>query len=105
VGSGDSAQQRLADTGAADTDQADLLVRAVAQPVAQFLSSLEQFGVKPRDVADEIEVVLRPVAHGRQVRSEPVGHDVVRIADKQCLVPEPRETPDLLDHLCVVVRR
>ncbi len=48
-------------------------------------------------------MLLGPGADLRQVRPEPLGHDVVGVADEQRAVAHARVTGDLLDHLGVVV--
>ena len=76
----------------------------VAELAAELLATLdERRRVEPGDVAAERVVALRPVADRRQPRPEVVGHDVVRVADEDRPVAEPREALDVLDHLGVVV--
>ena len=48
---------------------------------------------------------LGPVADQREVPTEPLVHDVVRVADEHGPVPQPWEAGDVVDHLGVVVRR
>jgi hypothetical protein len=55
------------------------------------------------DVAGEVEVRQRPVADRRQSRAERVGDQVVRVADEDRPVAQPRVPGDVLHHLGVVV--
>ena len=99
----DAPQQVPADAGSADRDDADPLVVAVAQLRAHGGRVRNRRRVEARDVADEVEVLARPVPDARQLRAEHVGHDVAGVADEQRAVAQAREPGDLLDHLGVVV--
>ena len=55
------------------------------------------------DLADEVEVLLDPVADHRQARAEPARHDVLGVADEQRAVAHGREARNLLEHLLVEV--
>ena len=87
---GDPPQQVVPDARPADGDQADHLVGAVAEPVAQLVAAR---GVRSlaHDVAGEVEVLLGPVARGRQARAERQVHDVVGVADEHGAVAQPGE--------------
>ncbi len=56
-----------------------------------------------RDLADELEVPLDPVADDRQPRPERAGHHVVGLADEQRAVADGWEALDLLEHQRVEV--
>ncbi len=92
-----------ADARPAHRDEAHTLVGVIAELGAQRLAVGELGGVEAGDVAGELEVRLGPLADGRQVRSERVGHDVVGIADEDRAVTQPAVARPLLDHLGVVV--
>ena len=97
----DAAQQVAADARAAHGDDADLLAGPVAELVAQLLAVGD--GLEPGHVAREVVVLLRPVADPGQLGAERVRHDVLRVADEDRPVADPREARDVLDHLGVVV--
>ena len=99
-------EERLPDTGAADADDHDLLVRPEAELPTELLATLhERRRVESGDVAAERVVQLGPVADRGQARPEVVGDDVVRLPDEDRPVADPREALDVLDHLGVVVGR
>lgn len=102
-GGDDPSQQVSAHPGAADGDDADLLVWAVAQLGAQRRAVGERRGVEAGDVAGEVVVGLRPLADQRQAGAERVGHDVVGVADEDRPVADARVAGDVGDHLGVVV--
>ena len=93
-----------ADARAADGDDADLLVRGIAELGTKRLAVGEVSGVEAGRVAREVVVLLGPVADQRQAGTESVGDDVVGVADVERAVAEAREALDVLDHLRVVVR-
>ena len=99
----DAAQERLADPGSTDRDDAHPLVGPVAELGAEAVAVGVGGRVEPGDVAGEVELALGPVADGGQVGAEGVGHDVVRVADEDRSVAQPAEPGSLLDHLRVVV--
>ncbi len=92
-----------AHAGAADRDDANLLGRPVPELGAQLLAVGEGGRVEARDVAGEVEVLLRPVADEGEVGPEGVGDHVVGVADVEGAIAHPREAGDVLDHLGVVV--
>ena len=101
---GDHAPQEVAaDARAADGDDADLLVLAVAELGPERGPVGELGGIEARDVAGEREVLLGPLADPGQVGREPLGHDVLGVADEDGLIAHAREARDVLDHLLVVV--
>ena len=102
-GSDHAPQEVGADARAADGDDADLLVLAIAELVPERGPVGELGGIETRDVAREAVVLLGPLADLRQVRSEPLGHDVLWVADEDGLIAQAREARDVLDHLLVVV--
>ena len=104
VGGDHPPQQVGADAGAADGDDADLLVGAVAELGAQRVAVGELCRVEAGDVAGEVEVLLGPVADQRAGpgRSES-GTMSSAVADEDRPVPDPRVAGDVLDHLGVVV--
>jgi hypothetical protein len=76
----------------------------ITKLVPQLLAALDQRRrIKPRHVATERVVLLRPRANRRQARSEVVRHDVVRVADEDRAVADAREALNVLDHLGVVI--
>ena len=99
----DAPQQRAADPGAADGDQADLLARGVAELVAQPLAVGELGGIEARDIAREAEVRSGPVPDRGQAGAEVRPHHVGLVADEDGTVAHAREARDLLEHLGVVV--
>src|SRR6516225_4573482 len=90
---------------AAHRHDAHLLVRVVAELLAQGAAIGVWARAEPGDVAGEGVVVAYPVADVRQIRAEPAGHDVVWVADEYRTVAHPRVPRDVPDHLGVVVRR
>ncbi len=89
--------------GAAGRDDADLLVGAEAQLLAERVAIAELGRVEGGDVAGEVEARLRPVADRRQLRREPLRDDVVGIADEDRAVAQARVAGHVLDHLAVDV--
>ena len=76
-------------------------LRPVSELVAQLLAVGD--GLEPGHVPREVVVLLRPVADPGQLGAERVRHDVLRVADEDGPVADPREARDVLDHLGVVV--
>ena len=101
----DPAQQARAHARATDRDQADALVRAVAELGAQALAVSQLGLVEAGDVAGEVEVALGPLADPAEARAEAPADDVVGVADEDRPVADLRVIADVLDHLGVVVRR
>ena len=96
-------QQVGADARAADGDDADTLVVAVAELVAQPAAVAQLGRVEAGDVTGEVEVALGPVADHRQLRPEALVDDVVGIADEERHVAHARVVGDVVDHVGVVV--
>jgi hypothetical protein len=103
VGVDQPAEQVAADAGAAHGHDTDLLVRRIAELPAQLVAVGNVPGVEPGDIAGEPVVVLHPVTDQREPVTEAVGDDIVRVADEQGQVADPRVAGNLLDHLGVVV--
>ena len=93
----------MPDAGAAGRDDADLLVGAEAQLVAERVAIAELGRVEGGDVAGEVEARLRPVADRRQLGREALRDDVVGIADEDRAVAQARVAGHVLDHLAVGV--
>jgi hypothetical protein len=87
---------------AAPGDDADPFVGPVAEFVAHLVA-VEVGGVEAGDVAGEVVVVLGPLPDPGEVGSEPVGDDVVGVADEDRAVAHAGTARDVLDHLGVVV--
>ena len=96
-------QQVRADARPADGDDAHALVIAVAELGAQPAALAEVGGIEAGDVAGEVEVAFGPIADHRQLRPEPLGHDVLRVADEQRQVAHVRVIGDVVDHVAVLV--
>src|SRR5919197_4196723 len=93
------------DARSADGDDADLLVRRVADLRANPLAIDEVVRIETGDVPRERVVLLGPVADQWEVGAEAVGNDVVGVADEDRAVPDTWVARDVLDHLGVVVGR
>ena len=97
------AQQVTAHAGTADGDDADLLIRPVAELGAKGVAVSETGLVEAGDVAGELVVPLDPVPDGGKAVAEPLRDHVAGVADEHGAVPQARPACDLLDHLGVVV--
>ncbi len=75
----------------------------IAEIGPQPVTVAERSRIEAGHVAGEVVVLLGPVANEGEAGAEPVGHDVVEIADEDCLVTDLAVSLDLADHLCVVV--
>src|SRR5512146_426625 len=93
----------LADAGATNGDDADLLIGPIAELLAQRLTVGEVARIEPGDIAAEVVVALGPGANLGQIVAEGVEDDIIRIANKDGAVAQPREALDVLDHLGVIV--
>ena len=98
-------QQVFADARAADGDDADLLVRAVAELGAQRLPVGERRRVEACHVAGEVEVLLGPVADHRKLGTERSGTMSSGLPTKIARSRTRGIARDVLDHLGVVVGR
>src|SRR5262249_24179140 len=75
-----------------------------AEVVPQLRAIRDVDRVDPRDVTRELVMPLGPFAYCRQLGTEGVRDDILRIADEHRPVAHPRESLDVLDHVRVVVR-
>ena len=97
------ADQRLANTGSTNRDDADPLVFFVAKFFSQLFPSPESRRVEPGDVTGEVIVVFGPLPDHRQVGPKCPIDDVFGVPDKNRFVPDPLVPGNLGDHLGVVI--
>src|SRR5437660_11461821 len=93
------------DGRAADRNDADALMRPVAESLAQVLAAAESLRMSSENVARKIEMPGDPFAHGRKVRAERLRQNVIAIADENGAISHGGMPLDMLDHLGVVVGR
>ena len=104
VGLDDAPQQGRAGGRAAGRRNADAIVVAVAELCPQGVAvQAGSRSVVTRDVAREREMLLRPLADVREIRTETVRHDVAGGADEDRPIANAWIALDLLEHLGVVV--
>ena len=96
-------QQRVANRGAADGDDAQEVIGAEAQPLADTQARGIRWRFEPGDVPREVVVRLGPFADPRQPRPERRIDDVLRIPHEDRAVAQPPVPGALLQHLGVVV--